>query len=181
MRGSTCGCDRRRSRRALAALRLPAGVRAAAPGEASERISNVSRAYRVNLTVLALVAMFTGAFLVFSILALSVAQRSSALALLAVLGLTARGSGSRSSSPSRRCSAPSAACSASPSAPRSPRSPCACFGGDLGGGYFPRRRAGAALRCSPAPSAMALLGVVAALVGGWLPARSAQRIAPAQA
>src|SRR6476661_1156991 len=74
----------------LAALRLPAGVRAAAPSEASDRISNVSRAYRVNLTVLALVAMFTGAFLVFSILALSVAQRVQALALLAVLGLTAR-------------------------------------------------------------------------------------------
>ena len=37
----------------------------------AQRVANVSRAYRVNLTVLALVALFTGAFLVFSILALS--------------------------------------------------------------------------------------------------------------
>ncbi|MEO7010494.1 MAG: ABC transporter permease, partial [Caldimonas sp.] len=71
-------------------LALPAGVRAAAPGEATERIANVSRAYRVNLTVLALVALFTGAFLVFSILSLSVAQRQPQLALLGVLGLGAR-------------------------------------------------------------------------------------------
>ena len=50
----------------------------------------MSRAYRVNLTVLALVALFTGAFLVFSILSLSVAQRQPQLALLGVLGLSAR-------------------------------------------------------------------------------------------
>ena len=46
------------------------------PGDAEQRISNLSRAYRVNLTVLALVALFTGAFLVFSVLALSVAKRA---------------------------------------------------------------------------------------------------------
>ena len=113
-------------------------MRAAAPSEASERVSNVSRAYRVNLTVLALVAMFTGAFLVFSILALSVAQRvQQQLALLAVLGLTRAAAARASCSPSRRCSAPSAACSASPSAPRSRRLALRLFGGDLGGGYFP--------------------------------------------
>src|SRR5436305_219352 len=82
------GADRAR---VLAALALPPGVRTAAPDEASDRISNVSRAYRVNLTVLALVAMFTGAFLVFSILALSVAQRQRSFALLGVIGLPARG------------------------------------------------------------------------------------------
>ncbi len=74
----------------LSDLSLPAGVRAALPGEAAQRISNVSRAYRVNLTVLALVALFTGAFLVFSILSLSVARRLPQLALLGVLGLSAR-------------------------------------------------------------------------------------------
>jgi predicted lysophospholipase L1 biosynthesis ABC-type transport system permease subunit len=74
----------------LRELALPAGVRAADPDEAAQRVSNVSRAYRVNLTVLALVALFTGAFLVFSILSLSVAQRQPQLALLGVLGLSAR-------------------------------------------------------------------------------------------
>ena len=59
---------RRRARAVLRELALPAGVRAAAPDEAAQRVSNLSRAYRVNLTVLALVALFTGAFLVFSVL-----------------------------------------------------------------------------------------------------------------
>ncbi|RYG12922.1 MAG: ABC transporter permease, partial [Burkholderiales bacterium] len=73
----------------LRTLQLPPGVTAAEPGDAAERISNLSRAYRVNLTVLALVALFTGAFLVFSVLALSVARRAQQFALLGVLGLTA--------------------------------------------------------------------------------------------
>src|SRR5947208_14733278 len=81
------GADRERVLRELA---LPEGMRAAAPDEAAQRASNVSRAYRVNLTVLALVALFTGAFLVFSILSLSVAKRQGQLALLGVLGLSAR-------------------------------------------------------------------------------------------
>jgi putative ABC transport system permease protein len=83
----TAGADRDAL---LRELDLPAGVRVAARGEAVDRVSNVSRAYRVNLTVLALVAMFTGAFLVFSILSLSVAKRQQQLALLGVLGLSAR-------------------------------------------------------------------------------------------
>ena len=81
------GADRAQVLRELA---LPPTVRAAAPDEAAQRVSNVSRAYRVNLTVLALVALFTGAFLVFSILSLSVAQRQPQFALLGVLGLGAR-------------------------------------------------------------------------------------------
>jgi putative ABC transport system permease protein len=70
-------------------LALPAGVRPGAPTTAEQRVSNLSRAYRVNLTVLALVALFVGAFLVFSVVSLSVAQRTPQLALLGVLGLDA--------------------------------------------------------------------------------------------
>ena len=54
------------------------------------RNSGISRAYRVNLTVLALVALFTGAFLVFSTQALSVMRRRSQFALLRVLGVERR-------------------------------------------------------------------------------------------
>ena len=50
----------------------------------------MSRAYRVNLNMLALVALFTGAFLVFSTQALSVVRRRHQFALLRVLGLTRR-------------------------------------------------------------------------------------------
>ncbi len=164
---------------AVRSWQLPAGVRAAIPGEAEERISNVSRAYRVNLTVLALVAMFTGAFLVFSILALSVAQRQQQLALLGVLGLPARGRlalvlgeatliGVAGSVLGLGLGAALAAIALK------------LFGGDLGGGYF----AGVApsLHVDLAGAALyGALGVVAALVGGWLPARAAQAIAPAHA
>ena len=120
----------------LAALQLPAGVRAAAPSEASDRISNVSRAYRVNLTVLALVAMFTGAFLVFSILALSVAQRAQQLALLAVLGLTARQRLGLVLAESALLGAVGSALGLALGAALAAIA-LRLFGGDLGGGYFP--------------------------------------------
>ena len=45
----------------------PVGLGLSEPGDAAERLGNLSRAYRVNLTVLALIALFTGAFLVFSV------------------------------------------------------------------------------------------------------------------
>ena len=54
------------------------------------RVTNMSRAYRINLNMLALVALFTGAFLVFSTQVLSVVRRRHQFALLRVLGLTRR-------------------------------------------------------------------------------------------
>src|SRR5690606_40781224 len=74
----------------LRSLDLPPNVQAAEPGDATQRVGALSRAYRVYLTVLALVALFTGAFLVFSVLSLSVARRQQQFALLGVLGLSAR-------------------------------------------------------------------------------------------
>jgi len=170
------GADRAR---ALAGVSMPPGVRVADAAEAGERISNVSRAYRVNLTVLALVAMFTGAFLVFSILALSVAQRAQPLALLAVLGLTAR---QRLALVLAESAGLGAAGSVLGIALGTALAAIALrlFGGDLGGGYFPG--VAPTLRFDIVGAAgYALLGVVAALVGGFVPARAAQRIAPAQA
>jgi putative ABC transport system permease protein len=160
-------------------LALPPGARAAAPGEALERISNVSRAYRVNLTVLALVAMFTGAFLVFSILSLSVAKRQQQLALLGVLGLSARG---RLGLVLGETALLGAVGSAFGLALGTALAAFALrlYGGDLGGGYF--AGVAPALRFDAAGAALyGALGIVAALVGGWLPARAAQAIAPAQA
>jgi putative ABC transport system permease protein len=52
-----------------------------------QRTANMSRAYRVNLNVLAMVALFTGAFLVFSTQALSVLRRRPQFALLRVTGM----------------------------------------------------------------------------------------------
>ena len=156
----------------------PSGVQFAEPGDASQRVSNLSRAYRVNLTVLALVALFTGAFLVFSVLALSVAKRAQQFALLGVLGLTPR-------ERLRLVLAESLVLGLIGSAAGlALGTALAAFalrvlGGDLGGGYFEgvaptlHWSAGAALLYGG-------LGVVAALVGGWWPARAAQSLPEAQ-
>ncbi len=50
--------------------------------------NNLSRAYYVNLSVLALIALFTGMFLVYSVLSLSVQQQSIQFAILRAVGLT---------------------------------------------------------------------------------------------
>ena len=55
------------------------------------RTAGLTQAYRVNLTALALMALFTGGFLVFSTLALQAARRRQEFALLRALGLTAGG------------------------------------------------------------------------------------------
>jgi len=71
--------------------RLPPGVLAIAPKVERDRAVTVTRAYRVNLNMLALVALWTGAFLVFSTQSLSVLRRRRALALLRAMGLTRAG------------------------------------------------------------------------------------------
>ena len=159
-------------------LQLPTGMTAAEPGDAADRVSNLSRAYRVNLTVLALVALFTGAFLVFSVLSLSVAKRAQQFALLGVLGLTGRQRlalvlvesgvlGLLGSALGLLLGTGLAALALK------------VLGGDLGGGYF----AGVAptLQFSVwAAGVYGALGVAASLVGGWWPARAAQKLPPAQ-
>ena len=156
----------------------PPGLQFSEPGDAAERVSNLSRAYRVNLTVLALVALFTGAFLVFSVLALSVAKRAQQFALLGVLGLTPRERlrlvlieslvlGAIGSAAGIALGAALAAFALK------------VLGGDLGGGYFDgvaptlRWSTGAAIVYGG-------LGIAAALVGGWWPARAAQALPEAQ-
>jgi putative ABC transport system permease protein len=163
----------------LRELDLPAGVRAAAPDEAALRVSNLSRAYRVNLTVLALVALFTGGFLVFSILALNVAQRTPQLALMGVLGL----------SPAERLLlvlAEAAALGLLGSALGLALGTALAWAalewlaGDLGGGVF--TGVAPALQWSLAAALLyAALGTAAAVAGAWVPARAAQQMVPAQA
>ncbi len=84
------GADREAMRAKIAAL-LPPGVYVATLDAVEESGANLSRAYRVNMNVLALVALFTGGFLVFSAQALEVARRRREHALLRVLGLQRRG------------------------------------------------------------------------------------------
>jgi len=74
--------------RAALRQRLPAGILAVAPEIERERAATATRAYRVNLNMLALVALLTGAFLVFSTQSLSVLRRRASLGLLRALGVT---------------------------------------------------------------------------------------------
>ncbi|WP_353362303.1 FtsX-like permease family protein [Acidovorax sp. FG27] len=156
----------------------PGGVVVAEPGDAAQRVSNLSRAYRVNLTVLALVALFTGAFLVFSVLALSVAQRAPQFALLAVLGATPRERRALVLAESAALGLLGSACGLALGTALAALA-LRVLGGDLGGGYFAGVRP--TLQWSAtAAGVYGLLGVAAALAGGWWPARQAQQLPPAQ-
>lgn len=148
------------------------------PGDDGARLSQVSRAYRVNLTVLALVALFTGAFLVFSVLSLSVTQRLPAFALLGVLGLDA-------AQRQRLVWAESALLGAAGSVlgvalgTGLAWAALQWMGGDLGGGYFVG--VAPALHGSwTAALGYGTLGVLAAVLGGWWPALAVRGLAPAQ-
>ena len=166
------------AQRLAADLALPANITLTAPGDDAQRVSNLSRAYRVNLTVLALVALFTGAFLVFSVLSLSVAKRAQQLALLGVLGLTGRERLGLVLAESLLLGLAGSALGVALGTGLAALA-LRLLGGDLGGGYFSgvaptlQFDGGAALLYGA-------LGVAAAGVGGWWPARAAQQLPPAQ-
>jgi putative ABC transport system permease protein len=165
-------------RAALSSLPLPAGVTLQNPLDASERTSNLSRAYRVNMTVLALVALFTGAFLVFSVLSLAVAKRGQQLALLGVLGLTPRERLQLVMSEAAALGVVGAITGIALGTALAALG-LRLLGGDLGGGYF--SGASPPLQWSTAAAIIyALLGLAAALVGAWWPARAAQALPLAQ-
>jgi putative ABC transport system permease protein len=165
--------------RARIAALMPPGVVVAPPAEGVRSTARLSRAYRVNLNVLALVALFTGTLLVYSMQALSVVRRRGQFALLRTLGLA------------RRRLLALVLCEAAaigtagamiglPLGYAFAAFALAHFGADLGAGFF----RGVAPSASVDPlSALAFgaLGIVAALAGSFVPAREAARAAPAQA
>ena len=77
--------------RARLAKLLPAGAIVSGADDDAQQSDALSRAYRVNLTMLALVALFTGTFLVYSTQSLSVTRRLQSFALLRTLGLQRKG------------------------------------------------------------------------------------------
>jgi putative ABC transport system permease protein len=157
----------------------PPGVLAERPEDSGQRVSELSRAYRVNLTVLALVALFTGGFLVFSVQALSVARRLPQWALLGVLGLGAAERRRLAWLEAALLGLLGAALGVGLGTALAALA-LALLGGDLGGGYFTGVRPtlqwswGAAL-------GYGALGVVAAVAGGWAPAATVSRLSAAQA
>ena len=158
---------------------LPADVRWASADDAVQRVSNLSRAYRVNLGVLAMVALLVGGFLVYSVVSLAVAQRTPSLALLGVLGLAARDRRRLVLMESAVVGALGSAIGLAAGAGLAALA-LRLLGGDLGGGYF----AGVAPTLVWPPVALAAcaaLGLAAAVVGAWWPARPAEKLSPALA
>lgn len=142
------------------------------------RTANMSRAYRVNLNMLALVALFTGTFLVFSTQALSVIRRRGQLALLRVVGMTRRrllaqilleGATLGVAGSLLGLAAGYAMAAAA----------LRFFGGDLGGGYFPGVQPAVQFSVGAA-AVFFILGTAAALLGCAGPAWEAARAKPAQ-
>ena len=139
----------------------------------------MSRAYRVNLNVLALVALFTGGLLVFSTQALSVVRRRAHFALLRTLGLARSrlvalliGEGALIGIAGSVLGLAGGYALAS--------TVLRVFGADLGAGFF--RGVAPQVRFDFASALVfGLLGVAAAALGSFVPAREAARATPAAA
>ncbi|HEX4583481.1 MAG TPA: ABC transporter permease [Burkholderiaceae bacterium] len=161
------------------AWQLPAGLRVEHAGAALDRERGLSRAYRVNLDVLSMVALFTGAFLVFSLQSQAVVARKPQLALLRMLGATR--------AEVLRVLIVEAAAFGTVGALLGLALGAALahvllrtLGGDLGGGYFAGLRPHVAFDPLGALLFFAL-GLAAAVGGTWLPAREAAGQPPAPA
>ena len=172
------GVDTEAFQRVLPPL-LPPGVAATTPDGGQRVLSNLSRAYRVNLGVLALVALFTGAFLVFSTQALSVVARRSQLALLRALGLT-RGGLLRLVLTESAVQGLAGSVLGILFGVIVAAGVLRYAGGDLGGGYFPGVRPTVQFDAATA-LAFVVLGVAASVIGCLAPAWEASRARPALA
>ncbi|MCG5078625.1 FtsX-like permease family protein [Paraburkholderia tagetis] len=161
------------------APRLPAGVAAVTPGDNAHRTSMLSRAYRANLDVLALVALFTGAFLVFTMQALAVLRRRAQFALLRAIGVTQRGVLWLVVSEGAILGVLGAATGLAIGFALA-AAVLRYGGGDLGGGYFEGVQPRVHFDAMPAAVFFAL-GVAASVLGSLAPALEAARARPARA
>jgi putative ABC transport system permease protein len=172
------GAPAEQVRTAIAAL-LPPDARVTTPGEASNEALRLSRAYRSNLTALALVALFTGGFFVYSTQSLATLRRRREFAVLHALGVT-RGQQLAlvlaSSAIIGTCGAVLGVILGVIAA----RVGLGAIGGDLGAGYF--RGLVAQLEVSGWEiAAFCVLGVLVAIVGALRPAIEAARVPTAAA
>jgi putative ABC transport system permease protein len=172
------GTNPARFRESISAL-LPAGVLASTPEIEAERSASFTRAYRINLDMLALVALFTGAFLVFSTQFLALLRRRTQLALFRVLGLTRARlvvllvlEGAAVGVVGATIGVLLGCVLAQYAVER--------LGGDLGAGYY-RAVTPVLVYSMPALFAYLALGVAFAVAGAALPAYEASRRSPALA
>ncbi len=172
------GTDVARFRQQLQSL-LPAGVYAVTPDSEGEHRAALTRAYRLNLDMLALIALFTGAFLVFSSQVLVLLRRRSQFALLRAMGLTRAGLAGFLVAEGATVGVIGAALGVAVGYALA-RGALLLVGADLGAGYF--RSIVADLAIEPeALVAFFALGVLFAVLGALGPAWEAAHRAPARA
>ena len=158
---------------------LPPGVHVSAIESLEEASATPSRSYRVNLNVLAMIALFTGGFLVFSAQALEAARRRGEHALLRVMGL-------KRAELARLVLAEAAALGAVGAALglalgyATAQFAVRRAGADLGAGVFRGLQPQLAFQIVPALFYSAA-GVAIAMLGALLPALDAARTPPARA
>lgn len=172
------GADRAVVQRRLQAL-LPPGIDVAPPSSSAEATTRFSRAYRVNLDVLALVALFTGALLVYATQTLAVARRRAQFALLRTLGLSRRQLVGWVIGESALYGVLGAAVGLAAGYAIAWLA-LSRFGPDLGAGFFRAR----AMTPSVDPLAIAMfaaLGIATGMIASARPAHEASRAAPAAA
>jgi len=150
-----------------------------APDTSRQRMSNLSRAYRVNLGMLALVALLTGGYIVHATLALGVARQQRELALLGVLGARPRLLLAQVLGQALLLGSAGAALGTLAGVALA-GALLAWVGGDLGGGYFAGSRPVLALE-APALLGFAGAGLATALLGAAAPALAASRTPGARA
>ena len=158
---------------------LPAEALLVTPESQARRSDSLSRAYRVNLQMLALVALLTGGFLVFSAQSLSVARRRPQFALARVLGLTRRGLLVQVLGEGAVLGMAGALLGVGLGVGLAAAA-LSLFGGDLGSGYFSGERPPLAF----APLAAVIiagLGLAVALAGSLFPALEGARVQAAVA
>ncbi len=172
------GADRDRVAAAIA-RQLPADAAIVSPEASTRRSDSLSRAYRVNLGMLAMVALLTGGFLVHAAQSLSVARRRPQFALLRVLGMT-RAALTRQIVVEGLVLGGAGAVLGLALGFGLATLAVQFFGGDLGGGYFDG--SAARLEFPPLTAAIfALLGIGVAVASSLGPAREAGQAQPAVA
>ncbi|MBI2311812.1 MAG: ABC transporter permease [Betaproteobacteria bacterium] len=172
------GAEREQLRARIQAL-LPAGVQALTPEDQDAQAASLSRAYRVNLTALSLVALFTGGFLVFATQALAAVRRRRQIALLRALGVTRRLQFLYALTEAGTLGMVGAGAGIALGIAVAAVA-LKTFGADLGAGYFPGVEPELALTPWEALPFF-LAGVVTALAGALVPAWAAASAPPAQA
>jgi putative ABC transport system permease protein len=172
------GTSPARVREALAEI-LPPSVKVTTPGEATDDALRLSRAYRSNLTALALVALFTGGFFVYSTQSLAALRRRREFAVMHAIGVTRTEQLLLMLTGSVIVGVLGAAAGIALGIVIA-RIGLSALGADLGAGYFNGFASGLDVHAAEIV-VFALLGIGVAVVGALRPALDAARVPTASA